>query len=326
MIPVFIGGTGRSGTTIIKRALALRPDFVSFRLEIRIIVDPDGILDLIRALDEDWSPYKADLAIKRFRKLLRKTQSTSIWKRALRRAMFAVGISPPSYVALGLEEQLEAGALVRAFEPVLEKLSSGVSPGGWIGSPGGQIPPRIIETEWISRSESAPMFGTALQSLFAQLPGADKATAFVEDTPFNLLHARELFDLFPDMYLINVYRDPRDIAASYMGKVWGGKEIRLTSQRIRAILNRWKKLRDDLPADRVFDIALEDLAQDSEKTLQPFYQALSIEPGETRSMISVEKANIGRWRRNLTAEQICVVEEIFGPSELDTSITPRFED
>lgn len=313
MIPVFIGGTGRSGTTIIKRALTARREFIGFKSELRIIVDPDGVLDLMDALDEHWSPYKGDVALKRFRALLRKVRTSSFGNRALRRALYAANISPPNYLALGLENDTRPGAVLDIFEPVLNELSYGTSPGSWIGSPGGLMPPEILETRRCPRSRSVHLLASAVRSLYGQLPGAADAIAFVEDTPFNILHSRELFELFPDMYLLNVYRDPRDIVASYMGKDWGGKDIRFTSQRIRAVLDRWAEVRDDLPGDRVFDISLEDLAADPSKTLSPFFKVMNIAPDGMENIISVEKANIGRWRKNLTAEQVCVVEEIFSP-------------
>lgn len=311
MIPVFIGGTGRSGTTIIKRALTSRSEFVGFRLEMRIIVDPDGVLDLIEALDDGWSPYKGDLAVKRFRKLIANTGSVNLFKRAVRRGMFGVNISPPSYIALGLEEDLPVNALSRAFEPVLEELLTGTSRGGWIGSPGGQVPPKIEETDWIPRARSSLLLSDALRGIFGQLKGAGDAKAFVEDTPFNILHARELFELFPDMYLVNVYRDPKDTAASYMGRVWGGDDIELTCKRIAAILSRWEQIRQDLPKDRVFNIPLEELAKDPRGTLTSFFDALEIEPGNLSNVISVKKANIGRWRTTLTDDQIEVVQRYF---------------
>lgn len=311
MIPVFIGGTGRSGTTVVKRSLVSRSEFVGFRSEMRIIVDPDGVLDLINSLDKQWSPYKGDIALKRFRRLLRKARTTSIPKRFLRRACYAANFSPPSYLALDLEDDIPSGVISGIFEPVLNEFSVGTSKGIWAGTPGGLWSPRIDETSRWPRSKSVPLLSNALRKLFEQLPGAAGAKAFVEDTPFNILHGHELFELFPDMYLLNIYRDPRDIVASYIGKAWGGEDIKLTGLRIRAILDRWAEVRENLPRDRVFEISLNELAEDPSKALSPFMRAVDISPEGMDKLISVEKANIGRWRTDLTAAQIRGIEEIF---------------
>ena len=50
--PIFIGGTGRSGTTILKKVLQQHSNIVTIPNELRIIIDPDGILDLFNALTE----------------------------------------------------------------------------------------------------------------------------------------------------------------------------------------------------------------------------------------------------------------------------------
>jgi len=311
MIPVFIGGTGRSGTTILKRSLAASPEFVGFRNEMRVIVDPDGVLDLWNSLDEGWSPYKGDTSLKRFSSLLQSARSTNLGKRALSRALSYVRISPPRYLALGLEDEVQNGAVPRAFEGVINELSLGNSEGTWIGSVAGQLPSTITETRRWPKATSGPVLASAVRSLFEALPGASHARGFVEDTPFNILYARELFQLFPDMYLIHIYRDPRDVIASHLEKSWGGKDVARTAQRVRAILDRWAEIRDKLPQGRVFEMSLEAFAASPWATLGPFLKTLGIEQENSTARISVEKANIGRWRRKLSTEDISVIEKIF---------------
>jgi len=322
MIPLFIGGTGRSGTTILRKGLARHPDFVGFRSELRIIVDPDGVLDLVASLDEKWSPYKGDIALQRFRTLLARTKKTNIAKRVLRRALYKARISPPEYLALSLEDDLRPGALLETLDPVLNRLSCGVSKGGWIGSPAGRMPPEIIETRRVPKEVSAPLLASAVHSLFEQLPGASEATAFVEDTPFNILHAHELFQLFPDMLLVHIHRDPRDIVASYLGKDWGGKDVGMTARRIRAVLDRWAEIRMILPGDRVFEIALEDLAAAPKETLSPLIKTLQLEEIDDFP-ISVEGANIGRWRRSMSTGDVRILDEVFPEYADSNSHGPR---
>jgi hypothetical protein len=50
--PVFIGGTGRSGTTAFARMLGLHPEIFVLRWETQLIVAPDGLLELLQRLHE----------------------------------------------------------------------------------------------------------------------------------------------------------------------------------------------------------------------------------------------------------------------------------
>ena len=68
---IFIGGTGRSGTTVLTKILGRHPDLYMFPTEIRFIPDPDGLVSLKSALVDNWSYFQADLAIERFGALMR---------------------------------------------------------------------------------------------------------------------------------------------------------------------------------------------------------------------------------------------------------------
>src|SRR4030067_2993000 len=113
MIPILIGGTGRSGTTILKRVLSNHSAVVALPMELRVIVDPGGALDLISALSNRWSPYNADAAIHRFRTLmLSGAMENSVWaiffQKVEKRILNFLRISPRYYAGLGLAYHFRA--------------------------------------------------------------------------------------------------------------------------------------------------------------------------------------------------------------------------
>ena len=99
--PIFIGGAGRSGTTILFNMLRHHPQVAALSKELRILVDPGGALYLVSALSDEWSPYRADEAIGRFERLLREVGSTSRWKQLTSVCLRRMGIAPARYAQLG---------------------------------------------------------------------------------------------------------------------------------------------------------------------------------------------------------------------------------
>src|SRR5437762_2352789 len=101
LTPVFIGGTGRSGTTILFRLLESHPLVVKGPTELRIHVDPGGAIDLVRALTDNWSPYQGDIAIQRFIRLMNDTASAPYVIQIFAVALQKINMAPPRYPTLG---------------------------------------------------------------------------------------------------------------------------------------------------------------------------------------------------------------------------------
>lgn len=62
---IFIGGTGRCGTSIVRQCLGEHRAIYAPQREPRIVVSPGGILDLVQAFAV-WDPWTADDALHRF--------------------------------------------------------------------------------------------------------------------------------------------------------------------------------------------------------------------------------------------------------------------
>lgn len=55
--PVLVGGTGRSGTTMVARLLGSHPDYYMIPIEVRFLVDPGGLCDLVSG-DSDFDRFE----------------------------------------------------------------------------------------------------------------------------------------------------------------------------------------------------------------------------------------------------------------------------
>lgn len=69
-MPIFVAGTGRSGTTRLSQVLGEHPEVSTLQHESRFLVDPGGLEDLVRALTSAYTPYHADDALTRLEQLL----------------------------------------------------------------------------------------------------------------------------------------------------------------------------------------------------------------------------------------------------------------
>lgn len=65
-----IGGTGRSGTTILKNVFNNHPEVANIT-EWRITIDPDGLIGFYNTFSSGWSPFLYDIKIRRLERLLK---------------------------------------------------------------------------------------------------------------------------------------------------------------------------------------------------------------------------------------------------------------
>src|ERR1051325_8637667 len=68
--PVFVAGTGRSGTSQLADILGEHPLIHRIPMETRFLVDPGGLRDLADALTTRYDTFVAEDAVNRLRELL----------------------------------------------------------------------------------------------------------------------------------------------------------------------------------------------------------------------------------------------------------------
>ncbi len=286
---MFVGGSGRSGTTITGKLLGSHARiWCALPREVRFITDSGGLLDLvlgprtrIQHLDESRLPKGIGESCKR------------------------------AFASLSGRRNKREETDLRGF---LESML-----GRWWHRPGPSGGPRGLhrgfdrETflEKVNAFEAAyPRGGRdaaamLVDGLLGEKAAAEGATAFVDTTPPNAENAHRIVDLFPDAKVLHLVRDGRDSAASVVKKKWG-------PDRHMEALRWWyeRTLRAHLslarcPAESVLEVNMDALVlHDRDRQLDRLFAFLGCEPDAAarrffEEKVSASNAHQGRWRQDV---------------------------
>lgn len=189
---LFVGGPGRSGTSLFAQQVLEHPHIVGFfDVELKIYSETDGLLDLYNAFGPQFGPNRVEMAVRRLRYLF-----DALFKGASDQAPLSRYVDKSEVLAL------------------IEKTAAA------LGYPSPMR--RVTDAEYF---DAARILSHGLADLSRRQPGREGATVFMEKTPHVLLHAPFLRKLHPDAFFVHVMRDPRSVASSLLRMEWGPKAI-----------------------------------------------------------------------------------------------------
>lgn len=286
-IPIFIGGTGRSGTTIVGDLLGQHPDiFLSNPTEIKFFANRSGMLDLVFGRKDTFKQ------IPRFENF----QSLQKRKKVIERNKGKVAAIESEFQSLLWDKWFEIDALpphgpglkVTITKEKLDKLLSKY------------FLEARINSLWAGRRFMKSYIDNQLQGV--------KPSYWVETTPMNISMADRIAQVFPNAFFINMVRDPRDVISSLLSKNWGPNTPEEGLIWIEKRLLADRESLSKIPASKQLTIHLEDLViNDRESSYGKLLDFLelpdSVEMREFfNSKISPISASSGRWRENLNNE------------------------
>ena len=294
--PIFIGGTGRSGTTVLGDMLNEHSKVrTSNPTEIKFLANRGGLLDVIFG-----SPYSkiessekvTPLNFRTYRKRkARKAEALKLFKESLWERWWEIDAKPPHGPGL------HAGIVRENFEQLLREFETASKKNGVIAG-------RKFMDEFVA----AQIDPTGRKS------GREKYWA--ETTPLNIFYSRRLLTLYPDARFIVMRRDPRDVIASLLTKNWGPNSalegIDWIETRLRADYESIKHI----PSRQVLSINLEDLVQfKPEETYKSILNFLGLvdEPGINefhKVRMSSDLASSGRWKTQINTPEFVKAYEL----------------
>lgn len=182
-------------------------------------------------------------------------------------------------------------------------------------------------TSVIPDHQNIPQDGAAMGAILDALTNRPGKV----DPKLLLIHHRNLQQLlaqFPDIKIIHLIRDPRDVARSSIGMGWAsttyvGVEHWLKTEK------QWAELGKSLPPDRVLTVRYEDLIGDAENWLKRMcdfigvpYQPQMLDYDQISTYSKPDPALVYQWKTKQSAKEIGWVEARVGPLLGDLGYEP----
>lgn len=293
---VFIGGTGRCGTNIMKDALSLHPKVASHPFEYRFILDPDGIIDFYSTALNCWSPYIIDQKLHRLESFL-----MILAKRYEEKEI---------YVDWELNKHLPG--YERAVRELLDKLVDIRYSGTHYGLKGVRD---LYFMGYKTKKKLSKILGDFIRLLIFGYLEREGKEIYVEDNTFNLLFVKELLELLPDAKFIHMVRDPRDVIASLSKQRWAPKDYVQAAQWYRDVINRINVIKKEVPCDSVLTVDLYDLVDDTENTVKDVCVFIGTSFSDKMLEIDLSKSHRGRWKKEFSETELTTITQILSRNE-----------
>jgi hypothetical protein len=248
--------------------------------ETRFLIDPGGLEDLAHALTVAYTPIHGDDALRRFDRLMRVTLAGQSETGSRRRNLPSLLGASRYWAALDrLREQLVWYTFDYTFD-------EGAADDGRMAplSPDEMTTyRRVVPRYFDDRPTLIAILRRFVEELFAGMAAAQGKQTWCEKTPFNVLSAPFLWELFPEATVVHIMRHPVSVVASHLHQRWAPKGLWQVVAWLAPVYARWFRIRDalDLQQTRLVEVRLEDLAEDWPRQRRLLFEALGLDDIET---------------------------------------------
>jgi hypothetical protein len=287
-VPVFVGGTGRSGTTVIGDLLGNHSKIrTSTPIEIKFLTNRSGLVDVVFGYNQEIEKKSGKVSILNFRTYRKRKRKEKerfakifaefnkfIWEK-----WWDIDAPPPH------GRGLVSGISKIDLQELLARLERELK----------------LNRKWAARR--------FMRAFIRKQFGAGDEIYWVETTPMNIPEANKLQELFPSALFINMVRDPRDVIASLLTKKWGPTNPLEGLEWIENRLVAGHEALSAIKPNKKITIALEDLAINSrEKTYKRLLDFLKISDEPAMQKFFVESmtpdaATSGRWKSEVDSPE-----------------------
>lgn len=282
MDPVFIGGAGRSGTTLAVDLLGLHP-------QLSPVYETDFVLKLIGLLAQR---RPTPVLVAQVQTLLRDWGARLADRPSEKRA----------------HERYHHGPHHLRFSPAdLDALSQTLTQALHHEAQGGPS-----DARWRALQAGVP-------ALFDAHARADGKPHWINKTPAYILLLPQLRTLWPTLKFIHCVRDGRAVAASVLTRTWGPRDAAGAAQWWADRVTQGLRFEQRHPS-QVFRLHYEDLLSRPLETLTRVLAFVGADPDAAQAMVDrhriagfrFDAARLDSWRGELTSQQVGRIHAVAG--------------
>lgn len=321
--PIFVGGTGRSGTSVMADMLNSHSQIVLPAHENKIIVEKDGLKDLIDQLGGRFDMKRRHYAAANFIRWAKTLRSLGFRDQQLnertRSLMSAQKLDFHKAAEIVAREnpaaELSLHAVGHGFDVAhydsclngfISRICSTVISEGIVDTEG-LIRPFIMPTS-MDRGAALDEARALLNELYSLPMRRVSASRWCDDTPSNWLYFDFLYELYPNMKFIHMIRDPRDVVGSYLKQVWAPADPNVIIEMFRCQFLAYEAIRKRVPEDRVMEVRLEDISTRKMETMESVSKFLGVENKFNADLFFDGKTNSGSYAESMGADATSVIE------------------
>ena len=276
--PIFSGGVGRSGTTIIGRILRKNSKvFVASPLEIKFITETSGLIDLVFGIRE-FLPTQ----ISRSGYWLSKLSTNDSTK--IRYLKFKRRIESDWWIRTNRLDR-ESGLHRALSKTTLTKLL------------------KELEASLDTPLEAARQFTFGYVKSHRKWEGQ---RFWMDTSPPNIMYSDYIYRIFPEARFVEMRRNPLDNIASVLKEPWGPNDPKKAIIWWRDRIALATSAQKSIPSESSITLELEDLVKNKRsETYQRLITHIGLDDEVKmrkyfESEVTFERAHIDRWRSDFT--------------------------
>lgn len=308
-----IGGTGRCGTSLLSDIFANHPDVATVP-EWRFMIDPDGILDYINNVSV-WSPYHVDIRIKRLEELLCALGSGNLFlkvaNRFTRKYLEGITANKLSKKYLGIDATKYSPNFLKLSDELISKLYNKQFNGYWIGMPF-WAKKQIYYSPQLAKDAIINCFSDFYLAVIDDVLVQQQSTHYVEKNTWNILWFDQVLSILPNARMVHIYRDPRDVVASFTQQSWMPSDPILATEVYLDLFRKWQQVKKRVSNDSYLEVSLEQLSAEPDEALHSICDFWGIPWHASLLSKDLSKSNTGRWKTQFSdniSTRICKLLE-----------------